>query len=120
MLKRTNEEGRQSLWGFPRPEITWRCYCHENNSRFAFLLVDFKDLNGEQALEPSLKRPQYLHVVFSDPKICGLSGSNNGSTSGPEFASFLMELVNLDSQGHPFNHFSYDDSGECLRSQTFT
>ena len=23
MLKRTNEEGRQSLWGFPRPEITW-------------------------------------------------------------------------------------------------
>ena len=23
MLKRTNEEGRQSLWGFSRPEITW-------------------------------------------------------------------------------------------------
>ena len=23
MLKRTNEEGRRSLWGFPRPEITW-------------------------------------------------------------------------------------------------
>ena len=23
MLKRTNKEGRQSLWGFPRPEITW-------------------------------------------------------------------------------------------------
>ena len=23
MLKRTNEEGRQSLRGFPRPEITW-------------------------------------------------------------------------------------------------
>ena len=23
MLKRANKEGRQSLWGFPRPEITW-------------------------------------------------------------------------------------------------
>ena len=23
MLKRTNEEGWQRLWGFPRPEITW-------------------------------------------------------------------------------------------------
>ena len=23
MLKRTNKEGRQRLWGFPRPEITW-------------------------------------------------------------------------------------------------
>ena len=23
MLKRTNKEGRQCLWGFPRPEITW-------------------------------------------------------------------------------------------------
>ena len=23
MLKRTNEEGGQRLWGFPRPEITW-------------------------------------------------------------------------------------------------
>ena len=27
MLKRTNEEGRQSLWGFPRPEITWQEQC---------------------------------------------------------------------------------------------
>ena len=25
MLKRTNEEGWQSLWGFPGPEITWAC-----------------------------------------------------------------------------------------------
>ena len=24
MLKRTNEEGPKSLWGFPRPEITWK------------------------------------------------------------------------------------------------
>ena len=23
MLKKTSEEGRQSLWGFPRLEITW-------------------------------------------------------------------------------------------------
>ena len=23
MLKRTNEEGHQTLWGLPRPEITW-------------------------------------------------------------------------------------------------
>ena len=30
MLKRTNEEGRQSLWGFPRPEITWY---HGSNPR---------------------------------------------------------------------------------------
>ena len=30
MLKRTNKEGRQSLWGFPRPEITW-LYVHEGS-----------------------------------------------------------------------------------------
>ena len=33
MLKRTNEKGRQSLWGFPRPEIT-------GNVNGQFLLVN--------------------------------------------------------------------------------
>ena len=32
MLKRTNEEGRQSLWGLPRPEITWTEDCYYNPS----------------------------------------------------------------------------------------
>ena len=32
MLKRTNEEGRQSLWGFPRPEITWLEYPIDNRN----------------------------------------------------------------------------------------
>ena len=35
MLKRTNEEGRQSLWGFQGPEITWRDFSRQFSSASA-------------------------------------------------------------------------------------
>ena len=33
MLKRTNKEGRQSLWGFPRPKITWKVTLNRDDDK---------------------------------------------------------------------------------------
>ena len=40
MLKRTNEEGRQSLWEFSRPEINWLLVGSSAKEKWVFTPVD--------------------------------------------------------------------------------
>ena len=62
MLKRTNEEGRQSLWASPRPKITWKV-CQSYN------LSSAKDhdknyIKMRRLLVCHLLRNRLLHLIL--------------------------------------------------------
>ena len=55
MLKGTHREGRQSLWGFPRPEITWvEESARDPNRRESLCFLSSTDRSPVVPLQPHL------------------------------------------------------------------
>ena len=70
MLKRTNEEGRQSLWRFPRPEITW-IFAVE------MLEIYMQPLYEYQIGQPICKEKNEYNSCFTEGS-CGFTSVSGG------------------------------------------
>ena len=65
MLKRTNEEGRQSLWGFPRPEITWTDFY-----RITFCMIFETSVSFEENSSDNFKDLHKLIILKVNVSAC--------------------------------------------------